>query len=46
MNETVTVRTQKIKRNTVKVRLVFFLILVTILLLVTIFADKIVPYDP
>ena len=46
MNETVTVRTQKIKRNTVKVRLVFFLMLVTILLLVTIFADKIVPYDP
>ena len=30
----------------VTVRLVFFLILVTILLLVTIFADKIVPYDP
>ena len=46
MNETVTVRIQKIKKNTIKGRLIFFLVLVGILLLVTIFAKKIVPYDP
>ena len=46
MNETVTVRVQKIKKNTVKARLIVFLILVAILLLVTIFADKLAPYDP
>lgn len=46
MNEAVTVRIQKIKKNTIKVRLIFFLILVAILLLITVFADKIVPYDP
>jgi len=46
MSETVTVRIQKIKKNTVRGRLIFFLILAAILLLVTIFADRIVPYDP
>ncbi len=46
MNETVTVRVQKVKKNGIKARLIFFLILVAVLLLVTIFADKIVPYDP
>lgn len=46
MSETVTVRIQKIKKNTVKGRLIFFLVLAVILLLVTIFADRIVPYDP
>ena len=46
MSETVTVRIQKIKKNTVKGRLIFFLVLMGILLLVTIFADRIVPYDP
>ena len=46
MNETVTVRIQKIKKNTVKARLIVFLILVAVLLLVTIFADKLAPYDP
>ena len=46
MSGTVTVRIQKIKKNTVKGRLIFFLILAVILLLVTIFADRIVPYDP
>jgi peptide/nickel transport system permease protein len=46
MNETVTVRIQKIKKNTIKGRLIFFLILVAILLLVTIFANQLVPYDP
>ena len=46
MSETVTVRIQKIKKNTIKGRLIFFLVLVGILLLVTIFAGRIVPYDP
>lgn len=46
MSETVTVRIQKIKKNTIKGRLIFFLVLVAILLLVTLFANKIVPYDP
>ena len=46
MSETVTVRIQKIKKNTVRGRLIFFLVLAGILLLVTIFADRIVPYDP
>ena len=46
MSGTVTVRIQKIKKNTVKGRLIFFLVLMGILLLVTIFADRIVPYDP
>jgi peptide/nickel transport system permease protein len=46
MNETVTVRIQKVKKNTIKGRLIFFLVLVAILLLVTIFANQLVPYDP
>ena len=46
MNETVTVRVQKVKKNRIRVRLIFFLILTAALLLVAIFADKIVPYDP
>ena len=46
MSETVTVRIQKIKKNTVKGRLIFFLVLAAILLLVTTFAGRIVPYDP
>ena len=46
MNETPTVRIQKVKKNTIKARLIFFLVLVAILLLVTLFADKLVPYDP
>ena len=46
MNETVTVRIQKIRKNAIKGRLFFFLALVAILLLVTIFANQLVPYDP
>ena len=46
MNETVTVRVQKVRKNRIKVRLTLFLILAAALLLVAIFADKIVPYDP
>lgn len=46
MKDTVTVRVQKIKKNNIKGRMYFFLIMVAILLVVTIFADRIVPYDP
>ncbi len=46
MNDPITVRVQKVRKNNIKARLIFFLVLVGILLLVTIFADKIVPYDP
>lgn len=46
MNETVTVRVQKVKKNRIRIRLTLFLILTAALLLVAIFADKIVPYDP
>lgn len=46
MSETVTVRVQKVKKNRIKTRLICFLILAAALLLVAIFADKIVPYDP
>ncbi len=46
MNETVTVRVQKVRKSGIRARLILFLILAAILLLVTIFAEKIVPYDP
>ena len=46
MNETVTVRVQKVRKNRVKARLVFFLILTGLLLLLAVFADRIVPHDP
>lgn len=46
MNETVTVRVQKVRKNRIRVRLTLFLILAAALLLVAIFADRIVPYDP
>jgi len=46
MNQPVTIRVQNIKKNRVRERLFFFLFLVMILLLVSFFADKIVPYDP
>ncbi len=42
----VTVRRQKVKRNNIKLRLYFFLGLAAALLLVTLFADRIAPYDP
>lgn len=46
MNGTVTVRIQRVRRNTIKSRLIFFILLAAILLLVTVFSDKLVPYDP
>ena len=46
MNESVTVRVQKVRKNGIRARLIFFLALAAILLLVTVFAHKIVPFDP
>ena len=45
-NKEVTMRKQKIKKSTVKVRLVFFILLTVLLLLLVLFAHKICPYDP
>lgn len=46
MNENVTVRVQKVRKNTIRTRLIIFIALAAALLLITVFADKIVPYDP
>ena len=46
MNRPVTVRLQKVKKNRIRTRLFFFLFLAVILVLVSFFADQIVPYDP
>ena len=46
MNGPVTIRVQKVKKNRIRTRLYFFLFLVAILLLVSFFADQIVPCDP
>ncbi len=42
----VTVRTQKIQKNTVKIRLVVFTILTLLLLVFSIFSEYLTPYDP
>ena len=46
MNRPVTIRVQKVKKNRIRERLFIFLFLAVILLIVSFFADKIVPYDP
>ena len=46
MNDTVTVRIQKTKKNSIKGRLFLFLSLAAILLLAAIFANQLVPCDP
>ena len=46
MSRPVTIRVQKVKKNRIRTRLLFFLFLVAILLFVSFFADRIVPYDP
>jgi peptide/nickel transport system permease protein len=46
MSAPVTVRVQNVRKNTVKTRLLFFLVLAAILLVITVLADRIVPYDP
>lgn len=42
----VSVRRQKIKKNHIKGRLIFFLLLAALLMLVVIFAEQLCPYDP
>ena len=46
INRNVTVRKQKIRKNHVRAKLIFFTILVLILLVVAAFARKLCPYDP
>lgn len=46
MKNNVTVRTQTIPKNHTKFKLIFFLSLVAVLLLVTIFSVQLAPYDP
>ena len=46
INKNVTVRKQKIRKNHVRAKLIFFTILVLILLVVAAFARKLCPYDP
>lgn len=46
MNETVTVRTQKIRKNSTKRRLIIFLALTVILMLTALFSMQLAPYDP
>lgn len=42
----ITVREQKIKKNHIRAKLIFFIILAAILLLIAIFAEYLCPYDP
>lgn len=42
----VTVRVQKIKKNHIREKLIFFLILAGILIVAAIFSDQLCPYDP
>ena len=50
MNETkqknVTVRTQKIKKNHIREKLIMFLLLAGLLMIVALFSDQLCPYDP
>ena len=42
----ITVREQKIKKNHIRAKLIFFIVLAVILLLIAIFAEYFCPYDP
>ncbi len=46
MKDAVTVRPPRLRRDTARVRLAVFLLLAALLLLVTIFAEQLAPYDP
>ena len=46
MEKRVTVRIQKTKKNRIKERLILFIVLAAALLLMTVFAEQICPYDP
>lgn len=45
-NKNVTVRTQKIKKNHIKQKLIFFFILAAALVILAVFSDHLCPYDP
>ena len=45
-NKNVTVRVQKIKKNHIKQKLIFFLILAIGLVILAIFSEHLCPYDP
>ena len=45
-NKNVTVRVQKIKKNHIKQKLIFFLILAIGLVILAIFSEYLCPYDP
>ena len=42
----VTVRTQKIRKNHIRQKLIFFLVLAVLLILAAAFSDRLCPYDP
>lgn len=42
----ITVRKQKIRKNHIRAKLIFFLILTAVLLLIAAFAKYLCPYDP
>lgn len=46
MSESITIRTQKVKRSHTKLRLCIFLGLVIALMLVALFSEQLAPYDP
>lgn len=46
MSSSQTVRVQHVKKNHIKIRLLVFSSLVAILLLITVFAEQLAPYDP
>ena len=46
MSENITIRTQKVKRSHIKLRLYVFLALVIILMLVALLSQQLAPYDP
>ena len=42
----VTVRVQKIKKNYIRQKLIFFTVLATLLIITAVFSDRLCPYDP
>jgi peptide/nickel transport system permease protein len=46
LNKEPTVRIQKVRRDTLKPRLIFFGTLAVLLLLASIFSEQLCPYDP
>ena len=46
MKKNITVRVQKIKKNYIKQKLIFFMILAAGLVILAVFSEKLCPYDP